>query len=76
MNNFANVRDKDIAIIGMAGRFPGAEDITTYWRNLLDGLETITTFTEAELRASDVDEELMWMKNLSQRRTIFAAAGS
>ncbi|WP_338803445.1 beta-ketoacyl synthase N-terminal-like domain-containing protein [Xenorhabdus griffiniae] len=74
MNNFANVRDKDIAIIGMAGRFPGAEDITTYWRNLLDGLETITTFTEAELRASGVDEELIAAPNYIRRRGILGDA--
>ncbi|WP_044362956.1 type I polyketide synthase [Streptomyces natalensis] len=31
----------DVAIIGMAGRFPGAPDIETYWRNLVDGVETV-----------------------------------
>lgn len=74
MNNLANIRDKDIAIIGMAGRFPGAEDITTYWRNLLDGLETITTFTEEELRASGVDEELIGAPNYIRRRGILGDA--
>ncbi|WP_462202530.1 SDR family NAD(P)-dependent oxidoreductase [Frankia sp. CcWB3] len=28
--------DRRIAIIGMAGRFPGAPDVATFWRNLLD----------------------------------------
>ncbi|NUR27966.1 MAG: amino acid adenylation domain-containing protein, partial [Catenulispora sp.] len=30
-------RAADIAITGMAGRFPGAEDLQTLWRNLLAG---------------------------------------
>ena len=30
------VRDNDIAIIGMAGRFPGAENVAEFWNNLLD----------------------------------------
>ena len=33
-----------VAIIGMAGRFPGAETIDEYWRNLLSGQESITRF--------------------------------
>ena len=33
-----------VAIIGMVGRFPGAPDLDTYWRNLRDGAETITRF--------------------------------
>ncbi len=32
----------DIAIIGMAGIFPRAEDIHTYWRNILSGVDSIT----------------------------------
>ncbi len=32
----APVRDTDIAIIGMAGRFPGAPDLEGYWRNLIE----------------------------------------
>jgi len=29
----------DIAIVGMTGRFPGAENVAAYWKNLLDGVE-------------------------------------
>ncbi|RJO70846.1 amino acid adenylation domain-containing protein [Nocardia panacis] len=39
----------DIAIIGMAGRFPGADDIETFWRNLREGVESIRPLTDAEL---------------------------
>ena len=34
-------RVEPIAIIGMRGRFPGASDLDTYWRNLADGVESI-----------------------------------
>jgi amino acid adenylation domain-containing protein len=42
-----------IAIIGMAGRFPGAADIDAFWKNLVDGKDTITRFDakNAEARA-------------------------
>ena len=48
----------EIAIIGMAGRFPGAPDLATYWRNLRDGVESITPVSDAELAASGVPTEL------------------
>ncbi|MGB3204468.1 MAG: amino acid adenylation domain-containing protein [Crinalium sp.] len=39
----------DIAIIGVAGRFPGAETIEQFWQNLCDGVESITFFSDDEL---------------------------
>ncbi|MFI6225934.1 SDR family NAD(P)-dependent oxidoreductase [Micromonospora echinospora] len=48
-------RPDDIAVIGMAGRFPGAADIDQFWRNLSDGVESISRFTEAELLAAGED---------------------
>ncbi len=38
-----------VAIIGMAGRFPGAADVTAFWRNLRAGVESISHFTDSEL---------------------------
>jgi acyl transferase domain-containing protein/acyl carrier protein len=43
-----------IAIIGMAGRFPDAPDVRTFWRNLERGHESLTTFSEDELLSSGV----------------------
>jgi acyl transferase domain-containing protein len=34
------VKDDDIAIIGVAGRFPGADDAGRFWRNLLDAVDS------------------------------------
>ena len=39
-----SVSTKDIAIIGMSGRFPGAEELETYWSNLLNGVDSIGDF--------------------------------
>ena len=33
--------DNQIAIVGMAGRFPGARDVRAFWRNLRDGVESV-----------------------------------
>src|SRR5918994_1048761 len=43
-----------VAIIGMAGRFPGARDVDELWRNLRDGVDGITTFSDDDLRAAGV----------------------
>ena len=42
-----------IAIIGMAGRFPGARDVREFWENLKAGIESITRFTADELEVPD-----------------------
>jgi polyketide synthase PksN len=47
----------DIAIIGMACRFPGADNPAEFWDNLAAGRETIRFFTDEELRAAGVPEE-------------------
>jgi len=46
-----------IAIIGMAGRFPGARDIDQFWRNLAGGVESIARPTDAQLLAAGVGAE-------------------
>ncbi|MGN6518529.1 MAG: beta-ketoacyl synthase N-terminal-like domain-containing protein, partial [Dokdonella sp.] len=38
-----------VAIVGMAGRFPGAASVDELWSNLLAGRESITRFTPGEL---------------------------
>lgn len=38
-----------VAIVGMVGRFPGADNIDQLWRNLCDGVESISFFTPEEL---------------------------
>ena len=47
----------DVAVIGMSGRFPGADGVEAFWRNLREGVESITFFTDEELRAAGVPRE-------------------
>jgi acyl transferase domain-containing protein/acyl carrier protein len=52
-SNISNSIDRhSVAIIGMAGRFPGAGNIEEFWRNLCDGVESISFFTEEELKSA------------------------
>jgi len=50
----ASLRRPAIAIIGMAGRFPGAPNIETFWRNIAAGRESITYFSPDELAAAGI----------------------
>ena len=45
-----------VAIVGLAGRFPGARTIEEFWSNLRSGVESISRFSEAELEDSFGDE--------------------
>lgn len=45
----------EIAIIGMAGRFPGANTLDEFWQNLKNGVESISFCTDAELLSAGVD---------------------
>ncbi|GGY14782.1 type I polyketide synthase [Paludibacterium paludis] len=47
----------EIAVIGMAGRFPGAEDIDAYWRLVEEGIETIRPLNREELTEAGIGEE-------------------
>ncbi|MGB3443396.1 MAG: polyketide synthase [Actinophytocola sp.] len=49
----------DIAIVGMAGQFPGSRDVDELWRNLRDGKECVTWFSQEELLAAGEDPELI-----------------
>jgi acyl transferase domain-containing protein len=53
------VSGMEIAVIGMAGRFPGANDLDTFWRNLRDGIESVSVLSEEELLAAGVDPALL-----------------
>src|SRR5688500_8157499 len=48
----ASEADGDLAVIGMAGRFPGAADVDALWTNLCGGVESITRVPAEELQPS------------------------
>ena len=49
MHDTDEIELNGIAIIGMAGRFPGARNVDVFWENIKQGRETITTFDITEL---------------------------
>ena len=46
--------DPSIAVVGLAGRFPGARNLIEFWRNLRDGIESISTLGDEQLIAAGV----------------------
>ena len=47
-----------IAIIGMRGRFPGANNLDQFWKNIAEGVESIAILTPEEMRASGIPDEI------------------
>ncbi|WP_050478880.1 non-ribosomal peptide synthetase/type I polyketide synthase [Herbaspirillum rhizosphaerae] len=58
----------DIAVIGMACRFPGAPDVDAFWQLLVEGREGISRFDPAELAAAGRAADVLKQAN-------FVAAG-
>jgi amino acid adenylation domain-containing protein len=55
----ARVAPNDIAVIGVAGRFPGAADARTLWSNLCAARESISVFSDDELHTASVPPALI-----------------
>ena len=49
--------DTSIAIVGMAGRFPGAPDLHHFWNNLRNGVESVRRLSDEELLSAGVRPE-------------------
>ena len=47
----------EVAVIGLAGRFPGARNVDEFWKNLRDGVESVSFFTKEELLGSGADPD-------------------
>ncbi|MEO0836509.1 MAG: type I polyketide synthase [Cyanobacteria bacterium J06642_3] len=58
----------EIAIIGLAGKFPGAKDAEEYWHNLEQGIESIHFYDESELNPETTRQGL-------QKKSNFVNAG-
>ena len=54
-----NIPDTAIAVVGMAGKFPGANELSAFWANLGRGKESIVTLSEEELREAGVGDEVL-----------------
>lgn len=49
----------DIAVVGMAGTFPGAPDIASFWNLLIEGKEGVTHFSKEELLKAGVPQAVL-----------------
>jgi acyl transferase domain-containing protein/acyl carrier protein len=67
-------RSSDIAVIGLACRFPGADHVDAFWHNLLHGVESITFFTDEELIAAGLDPALVRHPHYVKAKPILADA--
>jgi acyl transferase domain-containing protein len=54
-----HVEGSDLAVIGMAGRFPGAPNLEVFWRNLRDGVSSVRILTDEELLAAGESPALL-----------------
>jgi len=57
-NGHLPAKFEPIAIIGMRGRFPGANTLDSLWDNLARGVESIATLSDEDMRASGVAPDL------------------
>ncbi|MCK4763371.1 MAG: hypothetical protein KAW12_14325 [Candidatus Aminicenantes bacterium] len=62
----------EIAVIGMSGRFPGADNINEFWENLKNGVESISFFSDEELEAEGIDPQLIKNPNYVKARGALA----
>lgn len=58
-----DTKTSDIAVIGIAGKFPGADNVMQLWENLVNGVESITKFDDNALLSSGIDADLLSNSN-------------
>ncbi|HVQ03123.1 MAG TPA: type I polyketide synthase, partial [Burkholderiaceae bacterium] len=63
-----------IAIVGLAGRFPQADDLETFWRQIADGVESLAALSDAELDAAGVPVALRTHPHYVRRGTFVEQA--
>ncbi len=63
-------RGRDIAIVGLAGRFPGAADPSALWRNLRDGVVSSRELDETTLEAAGVPESVRSAAGYVRRKPV------
>ncbi|MGP0591226.1 type I polyketide synthase [Nitrospira sp. T9] len=60
----------EVAIVGMAGRFPGANNLEMFWRNLQGGVESVSTLSREELLESGVEAKVFDRTNYVRARAV------
>ncbi|GAB7144345.1 type I polyketide synthase [Mycobacterium riyadhense] len=54
-----SIPDNAIAVVGMAGKFPGANNVSAFWDNLRRGKESIVTLSEQQLRDAGISDKVL-----------------
>jgi phthiocerol/phenolphthiocerol synthesis type-I polyketide synthase E len=54
-------RSRAIAVIGLAGRFPGAADIDAFWRNIVSGIESVSPISQPAIAAARPPGGAKWI---------------
>lgn len=49
----------DIAVVGLGLHVPGADSSARFWQNLRDGVESVRRFSDAELAAAGIAQDLL-----------------
>lgn len=68
-------RNEPVAIVGWAGRFPGASSVNELWRNLRGHVESIRFFSDDELRAAGVMEDSLTDPDFVKARPVLDNVG-
>ncbi len=50
-------KESEVAVIGLAGRFPDSGDLAGFWHNLCEGIESIASFSNVEMISAGVRPE-------------------
>ncbi|RSZ60416.1 SDR family NAD(P)-dependent oxidoreductase [Massilia atriviolacea] len=51
-----NIKDQRVAVIGMSGKFPGANSVAEFWENICAKKDSIRALSDEELRSAGVPE--------------------
>lgn len=70
MSTASGAQRRAIAIVGMSGRFPGAPTLRQFWQNLRNGVESLNTFSDAEMDERGVTSAIRALPGWVQRGTV------
>jgi acyl transferase domain-containing protein/acyl carrier protein len=71
-----SVNKRDIAIIGMSGRFPRSRDLREFWKHLMGGEELVHFYEDKELIDMGVSESIVKTPNYVKVASLIEEAGA
>ncbi len=72
LNSEYSLPQNAIAVVGMAGRFPGANSVSDFWRNLRRGEESIVDLSEDDLVGAGVSERALGSPSYVRRAALMS----